>query len=253
MASAWLERPSLFGRVVNSLQQFFLYTYNVTTKTVCIAWVVLGCCAVSMKTLKHRGSIAAIFSFWRQHDDAPHTMAERDPIIDALSRAEALERTTRGGTVLCLEVPAGVEFGMDMRSYTAGPNFGGMKMIPTGDNDSMGAIHLMTWGSDLTRCGAFIALHPSDVLIFKWSAHDEMLCPLATGQEAEQQAGAVRRMEHDARLGPYPLATEDQWRGLSSHVSAHVLRRAGIPPGTIVEAGSMDSAELEREPVARPQ
>ena len=173
-------------------------------------------------------------------------MAEKDPVVDALSRAEALERTIHGGTVLCMGVPLGVEFGMDLRSYTTGPNFGGMKMIPASD-DAVGYIHFMTWGSDLTRCGAFIALHPSDVFVFQWNPQDEMLCRLAAGEEAEQQVGAVRRMEHDATLGPYPLATEEQWRGLSSHLSGRVLDRAGIPLGTAIEAGSVDSAELERE------
>ena len=40
-----------------------------------------------------------------------------DSVLSALSRAEALELAQRSGAVRCLGVPAGVEFGIDLRSH----------------------------------------------------------------------------------------------------------------------------------------
>ena len=172
--------------------------------------------------------------------------AQADPIVASLSREEALERTRSGGTVLCLGgVPTGVEFGIDLRSYTVGPRFGGIKMVPASGGNSM---HLVTWGTDLATCGTFIAFEqPSDVSVLRWDAHAESLRVLANGDESERQTIAVQRMEHDASLGPYPLATAAQWWSLCNHVSTGVLRRAAIPPGTLIAPGGVDEAAFEEE------
>lgn len=37
-----------------------------------------------------------------------------------------------GGTLVFLNVPEGTEFGIDYNSWTVGPNFRGIKMIPPG-------------------------------------------------------------------------------------------------------------------------
>lgn len=172
-----------------------------------------------------------------------------DHIVGGLSRAEALERTQQGGTIVCLSMPSNVDFGIDLRSYSVGPQFRGIKMIPC-DDHSAGAMHFVTCGSELATCGVFVALRPADVCVFRWDASDELLKPLADDDdEAAQLTAAVRHMELDASLGPYPLATEAQWRELSGHITPRVLKRAGIPVGTLVAAG-LDGAEmkqLERE------
>ena len=165
-----------------------------------------------------------------------------DPIVRALSRAEALERTTSSGTILCLgSPPAGQqEFGIDLQIYAIGPRFGGIKMVPAG-------LHLVTWGTDLSRCGVFIALEGADVSVMQWDQKAETLVPVTEEEVAQRHAAAVRRMEHDATLGPYPLATEPQWRELCGHISVRVLRRALIPVGALVAPSSMDAEAFEKE------
>lgn len=37
-----------------------------------------------------------------------------------------------GATMVCIDVPEGTEFGFDYSSWTAGPLFKGVKMIPPG-------------------------------------------------------------------------------------------------------------------------
>lgn len=169
--------------------------------------------------------------------------AEHDATVAALSRSEALELTQNGGTVLCLDVPPGTEFGIDLRAYDVGPRFEGVKMVPPAP-----AVHLVTWGNELSCCGTFHVLHATDVVILRWDTRTEALSPMvATAEELERLTSAVRNMEHDASLAPYPLAIAEQWRGLTSHLSESVLRRARIPPGTPTEPGGIDDAELERE------
>ena len=158
--------------------------------------------------------------------------------LPPLSAEEALELTQRGGTLLCLDVPSGVEFGIDLRSYTVGPRFGGVKMVPTA-----GLLHLVTCGSELEQCGVFLHLKPASTCAARWDASSETLRLIEAGTELTQLHGAVQRMEFDEKLGPYPLATEEQWRGLSCYISEDVLRRAGVPLGTFIVPGGIDDDE----------
>ncbi len=44
----------------------------------------------------------------------------------------ALELVQTNAFLLCLDVPQGTEFGLDMHMWTVGPKFKGIKMIPPG-------------------------------------------------------------------------------------------------------------------------
>ena len=158
-----------------------------------------------------------------------------------LSREAALELARSNGTILCLDVPAQIEFGIDLRSYTVGPRFRGIKMIPTN------GLHLVTWGSEMHVCATFVELSASDVSVLRWDAREEALCQVQEVDELQRLVHEVRDMRHDAALGPYPLATQEHWSELSKYISADVLRRAEIPCGVVVEPGGIDAAELEAE------
>ena len=82
-----------------------------------------------------------------------------DHIVGGLSRAEALERTQQGGTIVCLSMPSNVDFGIDLRSYSVGPQFRGIKMIPC-YHHSAGAMHFVTCGSELATCGSSLRYVP---------------------------------------------------------------------------------------------
>ena len=158
--------------------------------------------------------------------------------LPPLSAEEALELTRQGGTLLCLDVPSGVEFGIDLRSYTVGPRFGGVKMVPTA-----GSLHLVTCGSELEQCGVFLQFEPASTCAARWDVASESLRLLAAGPEMTRLQEAVQRMEFDGKLGPYPLATEGQWRELSCYISEPVLHRAGVPLGTFIMPGGIDDDE----------
>ena len=97
-----------------------------------------------------------------------------------LTPEEALELTRRGGAVLCLNVPANTQFGIDLRSYAVGPLFKGIKMIPTR------GVHLLTCGGDLERFGLFVTFRPSGVSVMSWDASTEMLKLMEEGEQRER-------------------------------------------------------------------
>lgn len=67
------------------------------------------------------------------------------------------------GTLLCLDVPEGIDFGMDTYSWKTGPRFKGVKMIPTGTHfvyHSIGDPHGSAFSA---RVGFWITLVPGQV------------------------------------------------------------------------------------------
>lgn len=73
-----------------------------------------------------------------------------------------------------------------------------------------------------------------------WDASTEMLKQMEDAEQSEILQRKVRQMEFDCSLGPYPLATERQWRSLSAYISEEVLARANIPVGTLIVPGGID-------------
>ena len=122
-----------------------------------------------------------------------------DAVLSALSREEALALTQRSGTIRCLDVPPGVEFGIDLRAYAVGPRFGGVKMVPPDE------MRLVTWGSELACCGVFVCLRAGEVAVMRWDPATEALTFVTDEAEKAQQTQQVQAMVHDASLAPYPL------------------------------------------------
>ena len=137
----------------------------------------------------------------------------------ALTPEQALDLTQRGAMIVCIDVPEGHEFGLDLRTYGVGPRFRGMKMIPPGT-------HLLVSGTEMDHQGVFLKLEAGEVAVFRWDPNTEMLA-LAKQSEQESCTAAARRLELDSQLGPYPLNTSAEWQALSQLVSADVLARAG--------------------------
>ena len=154
--------------------------------------------------------------------------------VPEMTPEQALELVKQGGFILCLDVPKGIEFGIDLRSYSVGEQFQGIKMIPAR------GLHLVTCGGDLERFGVFLRFRTADVHVMSWDASTEMLRMEPPSEQRERYEEGVRRMEFDQRLGPYPIATERQWRSLSAYVSEEVLSRANVPLGTLVVPGGID-------------
>jgi len=111
-----------------------------------------------------------------------------------------------------------------------------MKMIPAG-------LHLLVFGTDADRIGVFLRLGASETRVLKWDASTELLLPIA-GEEAQPHVHATGSLAYDSRLGPYPLGTWDEWVGLSDRIDEGVLRRAGLPMGTLVAPSCADDLDL---------
>ena len=154
--------------------------------------------------------------------------------VPEMTPEQALELARQGGSILCLDVPKGTEFGIDLRSYAVGERFQGIKMIPAR------GVHFVTCGGELERFGVFLVFGRAEVCVMSWDAADETLKLAPPSDQRERYVAGVHRMEFDSSLGPYPLATERQWRSLSAYVSEAVLARANVPVGTLVVPGGID-------------
>ena len=85
-----------------------------------------------------------------------------------LSNDEALRALQQGATLLALDVPEGTEFGVDLRTYSVGAKFRGMKMVPPG-------LHLVLCGNEIAKSGAFVRLAAGEVRVLQWDPKTEML------------------------------------------------------------------------------
>ena len=164
---------------------------------------------------------------------------ERSSSYAGMSPEEATARASHGGTLLCLDVPAGVEFGLDCTVWAVGPKFKGVKMVPPGLHLSLvGAA-----GNEATRVCEFHWIAPGDVVVRVWDPVAECFAP---GRGMDEEAAAryalgVRRHDFDASTGPYPLESHRRWLRMTSHVTAATLDRCGVPSGTRVVPGDPDA------------
>ena len=82
----------------------------------------------------------------------------------------ALRLVREGATLVCLDVPAGTELGVDGTCWTTGPRFRGVKMVPPG-------VHLLYYASaeGVPRTARLLALRGGDVCVTCWDAATELL------------------------------------------------------------------------------
>ncbi|KAK3236456.1 hypothetical protein CYMTET_50086 [Cymbomonas tetramitiformis] len=156
-----------------------------------------------------------------------------------LTPEEASQRLSNGAFMLCMGVPAAVEFGCDTAVWEVGPNFKGLKMIPPG-------IHLAIYGAGHgTRYGEYINVKPGDVLIRVWDPKQEEFAAGSglTEDEAERYVAGVHRQDFDGQMGPYPPSVEKAWADISNYITTEILARCGISPGVRIAAGDPEAVE----------
>ena len=66
-------------------------------------------------------------------------------------------------TLLCLDVPGGVNFGLDTYSWQTGPKFKGIKMIPPGVHFVFHSIGDAHGSAFVPRVGFWLSLSPGQV------------------------------------------------------------------------------------------
>lgn len=122
-----------------------------------------------------------------------------------------------GGIFIFLNVPEGTEFGIDLKSWTTGEKFRGVKMIPVG-------LHYIFYdsvsntGDTAPRIGFFHHFKKGEVLVKKWDRELEKI-----SEETVSEEEVVRFKENlpalDGFLGPYPFDIHDKWLNLTSNIS----------------------------------
>eukprot|EP00903_Cladosiphon_okamuranus_P013254 g12359.t1 len=167
--------------------------------------------------------------------------------VEPLDEKQARQRLLEGGYFVALGVPPGVEFGIDLKSYTTGPQFKGVKMIPPG-------LHLAHFGTgEGEKQGIFFRSSAGSVAATQWDASAEDLVDAQTClPEGALRAlrDSVLRLEMDTSLGPHPFDQLAAWLNLTNCITDSVLERCGVPVGAKVLAGSSsaETGEAGAEP-----
>lgn len=141
-----------------------------------------------------------------------------------MERTAEVERLTiHGCSVLCLDCPEGILFGIDYSAWTVGPRFMGVKLVPPG----LHYVYCSGSGEDIGvgRTGFFLFMKARDVAVFRWDPASEELVRPENPEEEERYADGVRAFDFDANLGPYPLELATQWAELTRHASAGLVAR----------------------------
>jgi len=166
-------------------------------------------------------------------------------------------------TVVCLGTPPGLELGLDLRAWTVGSRFRGIKLVPPGlrflHYAGAGAASVAsataapepnerTASKDTNAAaaaarGLFVEVGASQVLGLRWSPMDEDFGALPE-YELVGLTEAVHRLELDPSLGPYDPNRYDLWQSLTCHISRETLKRCNIELGCVILSG----ADLAGEP-----
>ena len=185
------------------------------------------------------------------------------PYSVSLSPDDARAAATSGASLLLLDVPPGTIVGIDHRSFIAGPNFKGVKMIPTtvrkGKGGGGGGAHFVATnatgkkGRENAAAGPtnfffFHACEPGAVTVRRWSPEHEVLVPLDDEDEEERYAAGVRRFDFDAGLAPYDLGSWALWQSLTRFVSPRTTARVAPPKSSRAVAMSVvaEAEEVEK-------
>lgn len=167
-----------------------------------------------------------------------------------ISQEDALRLVQNGASVLCLNCPDKLQFGFDQMSWTIGPKFRGMKMIPPGIHFIHYCPHAATQG----KVGQFVSLESKQVMVLMWNEDDETLHEVE-GEEAERFAAGVRRMNFDAGMAPYPFKQCAEWPALCKFITTNLIQKIQpiggamnvFEPGTFVSKRSKNASRPSQE------
>ncbi|PJF19063.1 hypothetical protein PSACC_01121 [Paramicrosporidium saccamoebae] len=134
---------------------------------------------------------------------------------------DATRRFEEGAFVLMMGVPLNFEVGIDGVSWTVGPLFKGIKMIPPG-------LHFVYYqcGGNGALTGFFRFFKPKEILYFQWDIATEQLRPMGEPE--------FSIYELDRFLGPFPWERMEMQRfqDWTNLLNLQTLNRI-VPGGTI--------------------
>ncbi len=135
--------------------------------------------------------------------------------------------------------PPGLDFGVDTFSWTTGPDFKGLSLIPKG-------LHFFCHSTGLgARQGFFVRVDDKEeVIVRHWDASTEEISSASAMNEQQllSLSDAIKRGDFNSNLGPYPFDQHRSWRNLTNLVNNDVLETAGCDLGVIILPG--DAADV---------
>lgn len=130
----------------------------------------------------------------------------------------------QGATFVFLNVPTGTEFGIDMKSWTTGDNFKGVKMIPPGIHYIFYSGVDKTTGDTAPRIGFFYNFKPGEFVVRKWDLDQETISkepvPNKDVNGLKQNITLL-----DNFLGPYPYDILEKWKSMTTHVTEKLCEK----------------------------
>jgi len=161
----------------------------------------------------------------------------------------ALRLLADGAVLVIAGVPVGTEFGIDLCSYTIGPDFRGVKMVPPG-------VHYIwcasrgPYGETAPRVGFVHFFHPNEILVREWDGELEEMRPRQT-VEPDLERERIRRnlAQLERVLAPYDYRYVCEWKNLTGSVSEHCAHRCRPELATIrtnIELQSCTDADRPR-------
>ncbi|XP_019395313.1 PREDICTED: protein AAR2 homolog [Crocodylus porosus] len=171
---------------------------------------------------------------------------------------EARRLFAEGAAVVVLGVPEGTQLGVDYKTWSVGPRFRGIKMIPPGVHFfHYSSVDRRDPGASGPRTGFFLSLRRRDLRVLHWDPAAEQV-DLSPAPAEQSEAIRANLLEMDPFLGPYPYDTLKKWVSLSSCISEAVMQTLQPESGQVcafsevlpVLAGThtKDRAEQNRPP-----
>ncbi|XP_012276696.1 protein AAR2 homolog isoform X2 [Orussus abietinus] len=139
-----------------------------------------------------------------------------------------------GGTLVLLNVPPGTDFGVDIKSWTTGEDFKGVKMIPPGFH----YVHYSAkneFGELAPRVGFIHIFKESELLVKKWEVKEEDFSFESIPKDTVSNIKTDLK-NLDRFLGPYPFDMWLKWQELTSKVDANIVERCAPVCGYIRSA-----------------
>lgn len=156
--------------------------------------------------------------------------------------AKVLQR--EGATFILYDMPEHSEFGIDYNSWTTGPKFKGVKMIPPGIH----FVYYSSQGPDSStggiRTGFFHNFKQREVLVKKWDKYNEDIQLGVVSAEEQSRAESSLR-ELDQFLGPYPYESYKKWVSLTNHITEKLLSQLQPQCGTITSVTQFESPKSD--------
>ncbi|XP_064402615.1 protein AAR2 homolog [Halichondria panicea] len=155
-----------------------------------------------------------------------------------------------GATLVILDVPQGTEFGIDYNSWTVGPKFKGVKMIPPGFHFVFYSVVSKDKKAS-PRTGFLHFFKQKELVVRRWDKSLEVISSEGILSEDEDRL-RISLMDLDSSLGAYPYESLKKWVSLSNYVTEEIVATVRPHNGCVssvtqVRSDDVHSEKLQKE------